>query len=102
MITESQVRDFLLDQARALAKEAPGKMINITLATCVWHTPACVPSNTESETWGVSVGHGETVTAPTLAEALAKWRHAGSPEARREKAAQLRREADALEQLPTT
>lgn len=96
-MTESDVATFLLDQARALASEAPGKMVNVTLATCVWHTPAFVPSNTESANWGVSVGHGETVTAPTLTEALAKWRHAGSPEARREKAAQLRREADALE-----
>lgn len=97
MITESQVRDFLLDQVRALASEAPGKMITVTLATCVWHTPSMIQTDSGTANWGVSVGHGETVTAPTLTEALAKWRHTGSPEARREKAAQLRREADELE-----
>lgn len=96
-MTESDVRTFLLDQARALSKEAPGKMVTVTLATCLWHNEAMIPAHTETANFGVSVGRSETFTAPTLTEALAKWRHAGSPEAKRERAAQLRREADALE-----
>lgn len=85
---------IVLSAARILAADAPNKTATVTLCALVYHTPTLSP---DTVMWGIQVGHTAALNAPTLQEAMAKLKAIGSPETKRAKAAELRKQAEALE-----
>lgn len=85
----------ILAAAKALATENPGKTVTVTVTANVYHTPAQSP---DILLWMVQIGHSDAQRGDTLAAAVAAIKHAGSPEGRRQKAAEMRRQAALLEE----
>lgn len=90
------VRRNLAQVAAVIRGKNPGMSVTIC-ATLNYHH-----SNAEGFSCHIQVGHSEMVMAPTLEEAIRLIEDQGSPESKRRKAAELRREADALETAAVT
>lgn len=80
--------------AKEIAASNPGKSVDVSLCGCIYHTPQTSPDILR---WSVTVGHGQAQFGSTLDECLAKLAAIGSPETKLAKAAELRRQAEALE-----
>lgn len=85
----------ILAAAKTLATENPGKTVTVTVTANVYHTPSQSP---DILLWMVQIGHSDSERGDTLAGALAAIKYAGSPEAKRKKAAEMRRHAALLEE----